>query len=659
MRDLRLVSLLLLVGCASPAPEAEDPVPATGPCFEANLMDGIQDGEEIAAIFACFNEYGAFNDLAPLVAYLADDGYAKIQSVTTAASELLGTFDVVGALEIGARLVLDEDAPLTRATDLYVEAVDADLLRPGVGLAREASAAMIACEQSDNRGACSVPRLARYLLDTEVIDDLGIVLDAAAAQVDEDARTTMLLSTATLLYSASTVNPDKTVAGNPLLDTGRFLLDDTTGEGAPIERLAPYLPYLLSDDLDGDGDADLDPDDDNLLAAMARPLGAAVRDGTFEAMPSELIYLFRHDSDGNEVAWGEPNIVDELLAASADLTSDPTLLTDPITLPDGTESTLLDVMLDTLDDVYLSGADVGEITTTLGATVDTICGPGSDSALCDLAGDLLPPATAAVNATPQSIHLLLGLAYELHRTADASQLIDLMMLALDLDLMNQTRDMTIVTLQICEENADRCSLGALPTVLPIIVDPTLGRLTGAGKALQRAGLILLSPQDFDGDGETNIPALVPLDVARAALNPEYANADLDFLLGTVGGLMLDRQSGLYPENLTSLLTDLQEDLGQQDVDLLQTARDALDNEDLWTSALDLGADPGLADLLVPIEGRAGAPWYLYDLIERGTLGDMLTLAANLFDKLIDNDFIDGPATERSSAAPSLSPKAPR
>lgn len=634
-RCLLPLPFALLAACAAapePAPEAEV-VPETGPCFEANLMDGLQDGAEVYTVFQCFNQYGAFEELDGLVSWLTASPEAE--TFVKAANESMGTFDVVGGLEIAARLLADEDDPASQAAHLYIEAMDADLLRPGVGLLRESSDAMAACEAQDDRGSCSVPRLTLHLLDTTVPDDLGVVLDAMDAGLTDEDREASIQGIAKLLYATSSFNADKATAGNDIIHVGRFLLDDTTGEGAPIEQLLPYVQTLVSDDLDGDNaDGDSNPDDDNLLAALARPLGAAWRNGDLQALPDELTYLFTHNTAGDDVGWDGENLLDELMGVLEKLGGDPTLLESEITLPGEDEpTTLVEVALDTLDTLYLNGADVGEIVTQLEDTVGLICDGDASNAICDLAGDALPPLTAVISNSPSLANIGLASIYTIHKTMDISSLLDLMTLAMKLDIINEIQGVSVAALQ-------NDLLSTTLNLVPVFIDTDLGRLKPAGKAAQRVLLTLVSPQDFDGTGDEVVPATVPLDLARQVLHPEYPNADLDFLLGTLGARMQDESSGLYPETLLALMGSLQDALGNQQVDLTETLRKALENEDLWLPAIQLLSEPALADLLAPLDGRDGAAWYLYDLIDNGTLDAILSLTAELLDLLTEQGLID-------------------
>lgn len=657
-RPLLFVSLAGLMGGACvPEPglngaDRAEPTTGTGPCFEANLMDGFQDGDEVLTVFACFNQYGAFDELSPMVTYLATS--EDVSSLLGAMNETLVTFDVVGGLEIAARLLSSEEKPLSQAAGLFTEAVDAGLVGPGIGIAREATAEMVACEERADRGACSVPRLTLLLLDTEVPTELGVVLDGVTNGTTSEQRVAMLQSTAEVLVATSTLNADKLRPGNDVVSLGRLLLDVRTGEtSSPLEQLLPYVVPLLDDDIDGDGDQDPNPDNDNLLAAVARPIAGIWRDedrsglNAFDYIPDELVAVFTTNSAGQNVGWDGTNVLDELLAATEDLTGDLSMLTMELTLPGESEpTTLLELVLDVLDSVYLSGEDPTELVSQMADLIEPICSEDSTVAICDLLNDALPPAQAFVELTPKTTGVLMAVVYAAHQVINVADLLPVAEILLELDLINETRGLTVAALQAG-------TISNLLPMIPVFIDTDLGRLTPAGQAVQSLGLTLLSEQDLDGDGEASVAATVPLDLVRALLHPAYPTADLDLLLGTLGSRMQDQESGLYPETLLNLAGTLSDAIGEVDLDLEAMTRDLLENEELWGSAIKVLADPALADLLAPVQGREGAVWYLYDLIDGGTLDEMLSLAATVLDLLVDYGVID-PGTssaERSARAP--------
>ena len=52
-------------GSGMNGPQLAPPRSGEGPCFEANLTDGLQGGDEALLVFQCFNQHGAFEELAP------------------------------------------------------------------------------------------------------------------------------------------------------------------------------------------------------------------------------------------------------------------------------------------------------------------------------------------------------------------------------------------------------------------------------------------------------------------------------------------------------------------------------------------------------------------------------------------------------------------
>lgn len=611
------VTALSCGGSGLNGPQLAEPAPATGPCFAETLTDGVASGDEILTIFACFNQYGAFDELAPMVRYVVDSD--RVDALIDAMNQTTTDFDVIGALDAGQRLLLAEGDPLGRALGLYTAAVDADLLRPALGLGLEATTAMADCEASDDPSTCSVPRLARALLDTDVPDKAGRVLTAVQEGLSEEASDAMLRSTVELLYETSSRNPDRASNRNEIVELGRFLLEDSDGEGAPLDRMLPPLQGLVTPEL---------------VEAMAPPLAKLWRDGKLQQLPDDLTWLYTHNSKGQDVGWDGENILDELMGASSGLTADIDLLYEEFTLPGSTTpTTVLELVFETLDSLYLNGADVKELVSEMQSLVDNLCEGSASSTLCDLTSDLLPPLTAAVENTQAVPALVLPLAYTLNHHGDVDQVIDLAGIALELDLLGKTSELGKLGVK-------GGSLYYAIDLVPVFINTELGTLRPPAEDAVDLLLFFLSPWDPEGDGTEILPIAVPLDLARAALRPDWPNADLDFLLGAATEALLDEESPLSLDNLMGIMDDLSAAMGQQDIDLVETARTVLDNEDLWMAGITLASDPGLIDLLTPLRGRPGAAWYLYDLIDRGVVGRMLALAQRSLELLMDKGFLE-------------------
>jgi hypothetical protein len=612
-------------------------VEGAGPCFEVDVTDGIADSAEFETLFECLNGTGLLDPLRPLVFWLAESD--AVDDVLTLASEAMGDFDVAGGLEIASRLLGDEDDPLGRVLGLYVEIYDRDLIPRFLALGRETFDAMADCEDRSGAladaevAACSLPRLALWLLDTEVPDSaLGILDEVRAheAELGEDPEGASLAELGGILVETSTR------AGHPrnqVLDLLAFFLDDGGDPGqSPLERLLPHLRYLLSDDLDGDGASaeagDPDPTDDDLVATIADHFARLYRDGRLQALPEQLLVLNTFDSEGNEVGWEGRSIMDELMDVMGSLGGDASMLEQEFTLPgSSTPTTLLELALDTLDDLYVNEADIDEMVETLRDMVENqLCAGTASTELCALMEDVLPPLSAAVRTGVGD--LLLPVAWAAHQTLDFDRVFDLLDLALELDLLGRVEFFSRISLE-------HGMLEDTLALFPVFVHVERGTLSRAG----RDGLALLrfflSEQVYDARFPERrvVPLLVPRELLLRLLSPEYPDADLDRVLWTLGSLLGEEEGPLSAASLSALLDELAEAVDAEPIDPMATARRLLENEALWSAALRLGADPVLMDLLCPAPDRRGATWFLRDLITRGLLGRVLDVVAAILEEL--------------------------
>jgi hypothetical protein len=620
-------------GSGMNGPQLAPPRSGEGPCFEANLTDGLQGGDEALLVFQCFNQHGAFEELAPSVEYLCTAETAD--SFVTAFNELEREVDLSGNLELGANLLSDPDEPLKGALSLYQEAYELrdaqrSLFGAAITLAWEGADELLACEESADPDSCSVIRLSRRVLATELVDQAQRVMDAVAATSTEEEKDD---NTRTMI---EVLNESTTAAGNDknaILDLALFMMDDGGKVGqAPIERLLPYLQYLVSRDLDGDGDADRNPKNDDLVGKLVTEYARLWREGTLQKLPDMMTTLYTTNSKGTSVGWDGEGIIDELLAISEELGGDPALLTEEIVLPTGTKTTALELALDTLDDIYENNKDVSEIVTTLSDTTEDLC-DGASNDLCGIAEDALPPLTAAVKTGIADI--VIPAVYVMHQMVDFDVLFELADLALELDLLARTEMFSQISLErgLLERNLN---------LFPVFVNATDGEFTPEGEDAFALATFAINPWSEDGGAEV-VPLLVPRPLIVRTLRPERPVADLDWLLGALLPRVLDPSSALSLEQLDALMLNFDEaqPADAEPVDLLAEARTILDNEALWMAGLRLGADWTLMELVSPTAEDGGPLGYLYDLVNRGVLDRVLGLAADVMDMLNDDDADEG------------------
>ncbi len=640
---LATVFTLVLRGLASCIPQPgtngpqwAEPQGGSGACFQVDLMDGLDDSDELLLLFECFNTYGAFDALEPLVTYLATS--ANAQDFLDLANQGIEDPDLVAKLELAARLLESPDQPLDGLLDIYTELYESDLLARLLAVEWELADQLLMCQESADPFTCSVPDLLLALLDTDIPDTALGILEELADFDDADAGTDTgqegtSFGLLDLLYQTSTLSGQES---NQLLDLLEFMLREQDGAGSsPLEQLLPYLRYFLGGDMDGDGDADPKPSDDDFIAALAPHLARLWRQGKLQQLPEQLMVLNTYDSQGSYVGFDGESIMDEIMALSAQLGSDTSLLYEEFTIPGSSSpTTVLELVLDTLDGLYLNEADVNEIITQLEEMVEgQLCAGTASSELCDLLQDVLPPMSAA--AETGIMDLLLPVVYVAHDCADFDQILAMSDLALSLDLLGRTEFLTRISL----ENG---LLDHTLAYFPLFIHEDLGTLSNLADQSLELLRFFMEPWAYDTQqpDRTVVPLLLPRDLLLRMLDPQSSLADPDYLLGWGAQLLQDETSSFYLDDIQNIVESLQELSQQESMDPEQALRDFLGDEALRTAALRLGADVELLDLLTPADNVRGAPWYLYDLVQRGLLARLLDYAAALLDMLVDQGWLE-------------------
>lgn len=591
----------------------------SGLCFEVNLGDGIQDAAEVSAAFDCLNQYGAFEPLSPLVHYaLASD---RTKAVLDALNGTLSTFDVPGAIEAAARLLRAPERPLDGLQAIYNEAYDDDLLNPLLAVVGEASVSMDTCELSASPADCSVLRLGRALLKTDLLDRAGRVLEALPEPDPTAAPHAGLTTLADLLLAMQAGRqPD---GRNVLLSLGSFFLAPQPDGATPLRRLVDVAQPLL--------------DDDALIEDLASELARLDREGLLDQLDDDVRVLFTHDLAGHDVGFDGDTIVKRLLDVLG--SADPALLQEPITLPGASQpTTLLDTAFVLMDDLYAQDADIAAILEAVGDVTDLVCTSDASNDLCELVDTLLPPINALVEQTTVVPAIVLPLVHVLYANVDLDPILDVLPDVLAWDLLDRTEP-------LLRFSVERDLLAGLPDLLRVFIDSRLGRVRADGWDALELVRTLLRPLDVEGTEV--VPLDVPLGLMGDLLDPDDREADLDRLTVIVAERMVSADSALSVDAISALFTDLGTALALEHIDLLAVVTDLLDNTDLWRAGLHLGADRDLLALLRPDQSDPAlpprdAPAWLRDLIARGLLDRILDWTAGLLGQLGDIGLIDVP-----------------
>ncbi|MCB9745224.1 MAG: hypothetical protein H6740_21765 [Alphaproteobacteria bacterium] len=642
---LAALGTLGLVACipeyGQNGPEMAQPPSGEGPCFEANITDGLQDGDELLLVFDCFNAHGAFDPLAPTVRYLATSENVT-DLLEVADFGLSSEVDLQAGLDSATGLLQAEEDPLGQLLELYVEIYDRQLIGRALNISLAGATQLVACEASADPASCSLPRLVRRALDTDIPDRIDALLTYTEQAVDDDLARRQTEATLRFAHGASIAAGQES---NVLLDVARFFFDDSDG-AAPIDSVLPWARYALSIDENGD---DL-PD---VVSNAAYYLAEVDRRGDLSPLPSRLYDIYTLDSEGNRVGFEGDSMLDELIAASEGMEEDAAQLVTPITIG-GEEVLPLELVLNLVRDFYEQGlgespsrraADVAEMISLVDDNIDTVCGAfGRSSSFCRQLQNIQGPAEALIET--EVVFTGLPVIYGVLQVIDLREMVlavhgkQLEQLTADelLAVMDFGDQVSAATEPLTQVSLETQQLEMTLETVNVYIDLDAGRLTEAGQQAVHVAQWAIEPLQ-DGGPEV-IPALVPRDVLLGILDSPAA-AQIDWFMGNITTLMLgeaEPESGLTLDNIEALQATLEEHVvPQEELDLVAEVRDILDNEPLWMAGLRLGADAELMTLLTPGSGREGAPWYLYDLIERGVLDRVLAFASTVLDTLQADD----------------------
>lgn len=395
LRAAPALALLALAGCPF-AESGEDwttQVVASGPCYEANLLDGIGGTEELHTLFACLNGTGALQAYAPLDEALdaeTRDGAAGL--VILEWLDSLATLDLDLAGLVGRALaVLDDPSGVMRG------------LRIGLELVYGAAWSRLGEDVPLNSGASLDAGVLAPLLETAgvvagvILDDdlapLVPVADALRADALQDVAWTLAsvgVSTDPTLAGLAERWPDDVAdtlarvrdgsndrwsgaSGDSLRDVAGELFTRTGNDGRPvIEHLGDPLRPILADDIVRD----------RVESALAAQWAA----GRLQGAVPQVVHLASVDVDGGALSDGEDSALVALvrLLHDADTEIDCTIdlgFFDVDFSLGNLSVSLLQRFADTDPDTVVSGVDL--LGGLLGfALTDALLDTVADSGVC-------------------------------------------------------------------------------------------------------------------------------------------------------------------------------------------------------------------------------------------------------------------------------------
>lgn len=524
MRGGALLLLLGAGGCSF-AETREDwsaGLGPVGPCYEANLLDGLDTTStaEAHAVFACLNASGALDAYAPLDAALdadARDGPVGLVLARWIADLPLADLSLAEVVD-AARAVLEDPSALFAVAELAFELVygapwpwlgvsvaldDADALAGGLLSPGLEVGATVATATLDEDLAPLAPLAAA--LRAEETKRLAWTLASIGASADPtlaalDARWAGDLADA--LDRADDGRNDRWAAasGHSVRDLAAALLSAEDDGRTTLNHAAVAAEPLLADT--------------RLRDALARVLADQLDAGRVDALPAQLVYLVSVDANGGDLAGGEDSALVALLRllhdanAPVDCTVDLGLVDLDFSL--GNLSVELLQLLARQDPETVDGG-VGLLGDLLGFPLtDAILDAVADSGVCPVIDDELVGDLHAVDrlSDPETDELLYVLLHVLAATDDQGQVPELV------ELLSEVHGRGLVPPmeEVVRDLGDTAIARDLVAALPVLVEP----LAHHDAAYFPAGL---PPLDFSTIWDTAAALLAPDGAGRTSLAP--------------------------------------------------------------------------------------------------------------------------------------------
>jgi hypothetical protein len=499
----------------------EQLVPA-GPCYEANLLDGLDTTStgEAHAVFACLNATGALDAYAPLDEAL--DGETREAVIGIVLAQWLAelpTADVsLGGLVRDGIALLEDPSGLYDTLHLGFELVYG---RPWTWL----GAAVPLNSQAALDDGLLVPGMAAgSAAATALLDEDLAPLETIGATLRSDTTRSALWTLAsigasahpTLLSLADTWAADLADAlertqdgandrwsgasGNSLRDLAVLLTSYETDGRMTLEHVADPLAPLL--------------DDTRLRDSLARVLADEVDAGRVDALPAQVLYLASVDPLGGALSTGEDSALVALLRLLHDGNTEVDCSIDLVFFDVDISLGNLSVELLQLlarQDPGTVDSGVGLLGDLLGvALTDDILDAVADSGVCPAIDDALIADLHAIDrlADPEADELLLVLLDVLTAFDDLGEVPALV------DTIGAVHAQGVVAPleEVIRDVGDTALAADLVDVLPALLDP----LAYHDAAYFPAGVV---PLDFEmvwdaaaatiseADGESPLAAL--------------------------------------------------------------------------------------------------------------------------------------------------------
>lgn len=311
--------VLLLAGCSfQDEAHWSDQLSPSGPCWEVNLIDGIDDSStaEMHDLFDCLNQSGGFDPLVEVVQSI-DSSTRFGEPAGLAAARLSNAlpgsgFNVFSVVERTLRLIsefIDEAETIQSAVvelmygkireriDVDVDRTEAGVIAPLISLSETIAAPMLDSPEASRQEL-------KDIADSQVFAEA--VCSLTATVTSSDPLISQLPQDFLLHFGeawTSAADDENNIHASP---TGHSIRDliDWLSVGSTQSRFQPVLPDIHA----MFSDAQVQQRTEDVLRDAAS-------DGRLEGLPNQILYLASVDADGREVGSGAASELSALQAS--------------------------------------------------------------------------------------------------------------------------------------------------------------------------------------------------------------------------------------------------------------------------------------------------------------------------------------------------------
>lgn len=315
---------LLMTGCGADSSEADwsDQVSPAGPCWEVNILDGLDESstEELHGLFDCLNQGGNLAPFSGIVDAMDTDSRSGIPLGVELAQLVNGLPDVdvdvfsfagfaldlieqePGLIGDGLSVVVElmygdayDDIAVTGPAS-SASALDNGVIRPALPVLAQTAGSML----DDGPGITAM--LSDAMASEEAADGVCTVVALSTDPTTADLSADLLPNLGAAITHARSPDNDRWAgaSGDSLRDLVAVLLVETGGDSQTlVEALSPDLLAILTDVALRD----------RLLVALE----GAESDDLLDPLPQELLYLASVDIDGGALSAGEDSALLSLL----------------------------------------------------------------------------------------------------------------------------------------------------------------------------------------------------------------------------------------------------------------------------------------------------------------------------------------------------------